>query len=174
MDGWNISFLLGVCPFSGAKWLFVSERVIFPALIEAWKLKGRILSENGMICRGKTTKMDGLFHGKSYEQMDDLEVFPLFLVQHPYLFWADMLGKWVSKDKPIRSPVHASNIWVRTLNLVVNNCLKLAYFLWWILDETNEQGNVFVCQFSSPCLVVVVMRFKTAATSATRARVSAI
>ena len=29
--------------------------------------------------RGKTPKMDGLFHGKPYEQMDDLGVFPLFL-----------------------------------------------------------------------------------------------
>ncbi len=25
---------------------------------------------------GKTSKMDGLFHGKSYEQMDDLGGFP--------------------------------------------------------------------------------------------------
>ena len=33
--------------------------------------------------RGKTTKMDGLFHGKSYEQMDDLGGFSIFLVQHP-------------------------------------------------------------------------------------------
>ena len=29
--------------------------------------------------RGNTSKMDGLFHGKPYEQMDDLGVFPLFL-----------------------------------------------------------------------------------------------
>ena len=28
--------------------------------------------------------MDGLFHGKPYEQMDDLGGFPIFLVQHPY------------------------------------------------------------------------------------------
>ena len=28
--------------------------------------------------RGKTPKMDGVFHGKPYEQMDDLGV-PLFL-----------------------------------------------------------------------------------------------
>ena len=31
-------------------------------------------------------KMDGLFHGKAYEQMDDLGVpLPRFLVQHPYV-----------------------------------------------------------------------------------------
>ncbi len=32
--------------------------------------------------------MDGLFHGKPYEQMDDLGGFPpLFLVQHPYIMY---------------------------------------------------------------------------------------
>ena len=30
-------------------------------------------------------KMDGLFHGKPYQQMDDLVGFPIFLVQHPHL-----------------------------------------------------------------------------------------
>ena len=29
--------------------------------------------------------MDGENNGKPYEQMDDLGVFPLFLVQHPFL-----------------------------------------------------------------------------------------
>ena len=29
--------------------------------------------------RGKKPKMDGLFHGKPYEQMDDLGGFPIFL-----------------------------------------------------------------------------------------------
>ena len=29
-------------------------------------------------------KMDGLFHGKAYEEMDDLGVFPLFL-ETPYI-----------------------------------------------------------------------------------------
>ena len=33
--------------------------------------------------RGKTPKMDGENNGKPYEQMDDLGVFPIFLVQHP-------------------------------------------------------------------------------------------
>ena len=34
---------------------------------------------------GNPPKMDGVFHGKPYEQMDDLGGFyPLFLVQHPH------------------------------------------------------------------------------------------
>ena len=36
----------------------------------------------------KTTKMDDEnFMEKPYEQMDDLGVFTLFLVQHPYKIW---------------------------------------------------------------------------------------
>ena len=31
--------------------------------------------------------MDGENNGKPYEQMDDLFFFPLFLVQHPHLFY---------------------------------------------------------------------------------------
>ena len=36
--------------------------------------------------RAFSPKMDGLFHVKPYEQMDDLGVpnFPLFLEKHPY------------------------------------------------------------------------------------------
>ena len=35
--------------------------------------------------RGFSPKMDGLFHGKPYEQMDDLRVFPDFW-KHPYRY----------------------------------------------------------------------------------------
>ena len=34
--------------------------------------------------------MDGLFHEKPYEQMDDLGGFPIFLVQHPFVYKLDI------------------------------------------------------------------------------------
>ena len=37
--------------------------------------------------RGKTPKMDGLFHGKPYEHMDDLGVIaPPIFWKHPYIW----------------------------------------------------------------------------------------
>ena len=52
--------------------------------------------------RGKTPKMDGVFHGKPYEQMDDVGVFqpPLFLVQHPY-------------RKPMEQDKSLSDVWLK-------------------------------------------------------------
>ena len=41
---------------------------------------------------GKPPKMDGLFHGKPYEQMDDLGV-PLFLETPIYFLFHAYLGK---------------------------------------------------------------------------------
>ena len=41
-----------------------------------------------------TPKMDGENNGKPYEQMDDLGGFPLFLVQHPYMFCSPSNYKW--------------------------------------------------------------------------------
>ena len=51
-----------------AKWASMSYK---------WSYGGPYLGVEPKI-RGKTPKMDGLFHGKPYEQMDDLGV-PLFL-----------------------------------------------------------------------------------------------
>ncbi len=46
--------------------------------------------------RGKTPKMVGLFHGKPYEQMDDLGVktIPIFGWKHPNMGIISYLNPW--------------------------------------------------------------------------------
>ena len=50
--------------------------------------------------RGKTPKMDGLFHGKPYEQIDDLGGFPHYFWKHA------IVEVWTTKNwsKIIKNP----------------------------------------------------------------------
>ena len=50
--------------------------------------------------RGKTTKMEGENNGKPYEQMDDLEVSPLFSVQHPHIPSIQAVRRFFPQDTP--------------------------------------------------------------------------
>ena len=54
--------------------------------VNCWPLVHQIKTTFGiwMFPKIGVPKMDGENNGKPYEQMDDLGVFPLFLVQHPY------------------------------------------------------------------------------------------
>ena len=83
-------------------------------------------------------KMDGWFHGKPYEQMDDLGGF-----HHPYFWFNTHIGKWLVRNPPGFSGPK----WTNDRGLAVqlrNKCLC------WILMDSRYKATWKVVQPQSP------------------------